>query len=223
MSGRPIQATAVLFAMSLLAGRTTVAQTTVPSIIIDNVTIVDVSSGGIDGSLARRRESWRMLVSARAAEVATRQRGSLVAAVIARRQVRAGPFHRIACSNSSITVSLYDTPIDEDSMSVVTVSPKFQVVIPREIREALRLGAVDGETRFTERDGVNRTSGDSHVARLPKRADIQIVLHGVGPELVSGCSYENGAGCKRVQRFDLFGIARRHGGVDRAHPLGQLG
>jgi AbrB family looped-hinge helix DNA binding protein len=34
---------------------------------------------------------------------------------------------------------LYRTSIDEAAMSVVTVSPKFQVVIPREIREALRL------------------------------------------------------------------------------------
>jgi len=30
-------------------------------------------------------------------------------------------------------------PIDEVLMSIVTVSPKFQVVIPREIRAALRL------------------------------------------------------------------------------------
>lgn len=36
-------------------------------------------------------------------------------------------------------ISLYGAPIDEVSMSVVTVSPKFQVVIPRDIREALRL------------------------------------------------------------------------------------
>ena len=36
-------------------------------------------------------------------------------------------------------VSLYDPLIDEAFMSTVTVSPKFQVVIPREIREALRL------------------------------------------------------------------------------------
>ena len=36
-------------------------------------------------------------------------------------------------------MSLYYVPIDEVAMSVVTVSPKFQVVIPREIREALRL------------------------------------------------------------------------------------
>jgi AbrB family looped-hinge helix DNA binding protein len=34
---------------------------------------------------------------------------------------------------------LYDTLIDEVPMTVVTVSPKFQVVIPREIREALGL------------------------------------------------------------------------------------
>lgn len=34
---------------------------------------------------------------------------------------------------------MYDTRIDEDRMAIVTVSPKFQVVIPREIREALRL------------------------------------------------------------------------------------
>lgn len=36
-------------------------------------------------------------------------------------------------------LSLYDITIDEDSMTVVTVSPKFQVVIPRAIREALGL------------------------------------------------------------------------------------
>ena len=34
---------------------------------------------------------------------------------------------------------MYDMPIDEVLMSIVTVSPKFQVVIPREIRAALRL------------------------------------------------------------------------------------
>ena len=38
-----------------------------------------------------------------------------------------------------MALSLYDTLIDEDTMAIVTVSPKFQVVIPREIREALRL------------------------------------------------------------------------------------
>ncbi len=36
-------------------------------------------------------------------------------------------------------VSLYSTSIDEVAMSVVTVSPKFQVVIPRAIREAMGL------------------------------------------------------------------------------------
>ena len=41
------------------------------------------------------------------------------------------------CPRLSINISLYDTFIDEARMSVVTVSPKFQVVIPREIREAL--------------------------------------------------------------------------------------
>jgi len=41
--------------------------------------------------------------------------------------------------DSSIATSLCDTHIHEVPMSVVTVSPKFQVVIPREIREALRL------------------------------------------------------------------------------------
>ncbi len=45
----------------------------------------------------------------------------------------------VGCQNLSMMVSLYDTPIDEQPMSVVTVSPKFQVVIPREIREALQL------------------------------------------------------------------------------------
>jgi AbrB family looped-hinge helix DNA binding protein len=32
---------------------------------------------------------------------------------------------------------LYEPLIDEEVVSIVTVSPKFQVVIPREIREAL--------------------------------------------------------------------------------------
>ncbi len=40
-----------------------------------------------------------------------------------------------------MSISLYDTTIDEVSMTVVTVSPKFQVVIPRAIREALGLQA----------------------------------------------------------------------------------
>jgi AbrB family looped-hinge helix DNA binding protein len=44
-----------------------------------------------------------------------------------------------ACVVRSIAVTLYDQPIDEGAMAVVTVSPKFQVVIPRHIREALRL------------------------------------------------------------------------------------
>ena len=39
----------------------------------------------------------------------------------------------------SIMLSLYDNPVDGAPVSVVTVSPKFQVVIPREIREALGL------------------------------------------------------------------------------------
>ncbi len=38
-----------------------------------------------------------------------------------------------------MSISLYHTLIDEVAVSVVTVSPKFQVVIPREIREALHL------------------------------------------------------------------------------------
>lgn len=38
-----------------------------------------------------------------------------------------------------MAVSLYDTFIDRGSVSIVTVSPKFQVVIPREIRDALGL------------------------------------------------------------------------------------
>ncbi len=36
-------------------------------------------------------------------------------------------------------ISLYDTAIDGDAMSVVIVSPKFQVVIPRAIRESMGL------------------------------------------------------------------------------------
>jgi AbrB family looped-hinge helix DNA binding protein len=46
---------------------------------------------------------------------------------------------RGGCADLSIGISYYDTLIDEVVMSVVTVSPKFQVVIPRAIREALRL------------------------------------------------------------------------------------
>jgi AbrB family looped-hinge helix DNA binding protein len=44
-----------------------------------------------------------------------------------------------ACPSQSIGISLYDTSIDENTMSIVTVSPKFQVVIPRAIREAMGL------------------------------------------------------------------------------------
>jgi AbrB family looped-hinge helix DNA binding protein len=40
-------------------------------------------------------------------------------------------------------LSLYDVLIDRGSMDVVTISPKFQVVIPREIRE--RLGLEPGQ------------------------------------------------------------------------------
>lgn len=36
-------------------------------------------------------------------------------------------------------LSLYDTMIDRGSVDVVTISPKFQVVIPRDIRERLAL------------------------------------------------------------------------------------
>ncbi len=45
----------------------------------------------------------------------------------------------VACERLSIGLSLYNTHIDGARMAIVTVSPKFQVVIPREIREALRL------------------------------------------------------------------------------------
>ncbi|HTE45582.1 MAG TPA: AbrB/MazE/SpoVT family DNA-binding domain-containing protein [Gemmatimonadaceae bacterium] len=38
---------------------------------------------------------------------------------------------------------LYDTPTDRGLVDVVTISPKFQVVIPREIRE--RLGLEPGQ------------------------------------------------------------------------------
>lgn len=44
-----------------------------------------------------------------------------------------------ACTNVSIRLAFNATSIDEAHMAIVTVSPKFQVVIPREIREALRL------------------------------------------------------------------------------------
>jgi AbrB family looped-hinge helix DNA binding protein len=37
---------------------------------------------------------------------------------------------------ASTPLSLYDKPID---MSIVTISPKFQVVIPQSVREALHL------------------------------------------------------------------------------------
>ena len=46
---------------------------------------------------------------------------------------------RRACHARSIKISYYDTRIDEAAMTVVTVSPKFQVVIPRDIREAMGL------------------------------------------------------------------------------------
>lgn len=46
---------------------------------------------------------------------------------------------KLPCEDLSIDISLYDTPIDEIAMSIVTVSPKFQVVIPRVIREAMGL------------------------------------------------------------------------------------
>jgi AbrB family looped-hinge helix DNA binding protein len=42
-----------------------------------------------------------------------------------------------------VRLSLYDTLIDRGSVDVVTISPKFQVVIPREIRE--RLGLEPGQ------------------------------------------------------------------------------
>lgn len=47
------------------------------------------------------------------------------------------PLH--ACRDGSMALALYEPPIDEEGVSIVTVSPKFQVVIPREIREALGL------------------------------------------------------------------------------------
>ncbi len=45
----------------------------------------------------------------------------------------------LACRNRSIELSLYKSLIDEESVPIVTVSPKFQVVIPRDIRESLGL------------------------------------------------------------------------------------
>lgn len=45
----------------------------------------------------------------------------------------------LACRNGSIELSLYESLIDEESVPIVTVSPKFQVVIPRDIRESLGL------------------------------------------------------------------------------------
>ncbi len=43
------------------------------------------------------------------------------------------------CPGRSISISLYDHSIDGACVTIVTVSPKFQVVIPKEIREALGL------------------------------------------------------------------------------------
>jgi AbrB family looped-hinge helix DNA binding protein len=43
------------------------------------------------------------------------------------------------CSDQSIGTSLHDTFTNENTMSIVTVSPKFQVVIPRPVRDHLRL------------------------------------------------------------------------------------
>lgn len=38
-----------------------------------------------------------------------------------------------------MVISSYEYPIDEVLVSVVTISPKFQVVIPRDVREAMQL------------------------------------------------------------------------------------
>jgi len=48
----------------------------------------------------------------------------------------------IACRLGGASINfLYHKPaIDGDAMTTVTISPKFQVVIPKEIRDSLKLG-----------------------------------------------------------------------------------
>ena len=49
------------------------------------------------------------------------------------------PAYSETCRPASMAVSLYNTAIDGATMTVVTISPKYQVVIPKEIRESLGL------------------------------------------------------------------------------------
>lgn len=52
----------------------------------------------------------------------------------------ARPFQTLSEPKQSITISLYTLPIDrEGPLQHVTISPKFQVVIPRAVRERLGL------------------------------------------------------------------------------------
>ena len=60
-------------------------------------------------------------------------------AVVVGHRTSASRTPELPCEGPSIDASLHGTSIDEVAMSVVTVSPKFQVVIPRAIREAMGL------------------------------------------------------------------------------------
>jgi len=48
------------------------------------------------------------------------------------------PLYRTSCNYASMRVSLYENSIDT-SMNTVTVSPKYQVVIPKDVRKSLKI------------------------------------------------------------------------------------